>query len=340
VTATTVNQRVVLAARPAGAARVDDFRLEEAPVPALDDGQVLVRNDWLSVDPYMRGRMDGGRSYAAPQPVGEVMLGGTAGEVVASRSARFAVGDPVVGMGGWQRYSVVTVGRDPLRAVDTRAIPLPAYLGPVGMPGVTAWYGLHRILAPRAGETVLVSAAGGAVGSVAGQLARRLGCRVVGIAGGADKCRHVVEELGFDACVDRRAHPDLRALAAALRDACPAGIDAVFENAGGPGLDAALLRCNPFARIALCGMIAGYDGEPAPLTLPQLLLVHRVRLQGFIVTEHLDAWPEALAELGGLVAAGELRYRETVAEGLAAAPAALLGLLTGSNLGKQLVRLG
>ncbi len=337
------NRQIVLASRPSGRPSVDNFRLIETSAVDPDrlvDGQVLVHHRFLSLDPYMRGRMNEGKSYAPPQALNEVMIGGTAGEVVASRHPRFAVGDQVVGMGGWQEYAVVTPSAsDMLMRVDTSAIPLSAYLGPVGMPGVTAWYGLEKIIAPRAGQTVVVSAAAGAVGSVVGQLAKRHGCRAVGIAGGPDKCRHVVDDLGFDACVDYRQHADLRALTAALKDACPDGIDGDFENVGGTILDAVMLRANPFARIALCGMIAGYDGAPIPMAMPQLLLVNRMKVEGFIVSEHLAEWPAALVQLGGLVAKGELRYRETIASGLASAPAAFLGLLAGNNLGKQLVRI-
>jgi NADPH-dependent curcumin reductase len=334
-----INPQVLLVSRPTAEPTLDNFALVDREVPDLADGQVLVRHHFLSLDPYMRGRMSDAKSYAAPQPLGEVMIGGTAGEVVASRSPRFAPGDHVVGMGGWQHYSVVDAGRAPLQKVDTTHVPLSAYLGPVGMPGVTAWYGVDRILAPKAGQTVVVSAASGAVGSVVGQLAKVRGCRAVGLAGGPAKCAYVVDELGFDACLDYKAHADVRALAAALKAAAPDGIDGYFENVGGMILDAVMLRMNAFGRIAMCGMIAGYSGAPIPLALPQLILTNRLRIEGFIVSEHLDAWPAAFAELGPLVGTGKLRYRESIADGLAAAPAALLGLLKGENFGKQLVRL-
>ena len=333
------NRQIILVSRPTGEPTAANFALVERPLPALTDGQVLVRNHYLSLDPYMRGRMSDAKSYAAPQPLDAVMLGGTVGEIVESRSPAFAAGEHVVGMGGWQEHTIVDVGRAPLQQVDTRVVPLSAYLGPVGMPGVTAWYGLDRIIGPKPGQTVVVSAAAGAVGSVVGQLAKQRGARAVGIAGGPDKCRHVVDDLGFDACVDYKAHRDVRALAAALKDACPAGIDGCFENVGGVVLDAVMLRMNAFGRIALGGMIAGYSGAPIPMAMPQLLLVNRLRLEGFIVSEHLDLWPTALRELGALVAAGTLKYRETIASGLAAAPEAFLGLLQGKNLGKQLVKL-
>jgi NADPH-dependent curcumin reductase CurA len=226
-----------------------------------------------------------------------------------------------------------------LRKVDTTHVPLSHYLGAVGMPGVTAWYGLVKIIDPKPGETVVVSAASGAVGSAFGALAKARGCRVVGIAGGPDKCAYVRDELGFDDCIDYRLHKDHFSLAKALKQACPQGIDGYFENVGGMVLDAVLLRTNAFARIAVCGMIAGYDGQPLPLHNPALILVNRLKVQGFIVSEHIEVWPEALAELGQLVGSGRLRPRESVAQGLASAPEAFLGLLKGKNFGKQLVQL-
>lgn len=334
------NKQQRLASRPVAEPTLENFRLVEVPLPELAAGQVLVRHHYLSLDPYMRGRMNEGKSYAAPQPLDEVMIGGTAGEVVASKSDRFAVGDRVVGSGGWQQYQIIdTAQPGMLRKVDTSRVPLSAYLGAVGMPGVTAWYGLVRIIAPKAGETIVVSAASGAVGGVVGQLARLRGARAVGIAGGVEKCRAVVEEFGFDACIDYRQHPDARSLAAPLKTACPNGIDGYFENVGGVILDAVMLRANAFSRVALCGMIAGYNGQPIPMAAPQLMLVNRMRVEGFIVSEHMDVWPEALAELGGLVATGRLKYRESVAQGIEAAPEAFLGLLKGRNFGKQLVKL-
>lgn len=336
----TVNRQIQLASRPEGEPTEANFRLVESPVPELADGQVLVRNHYLSLDPYMRGRMNDAKSYAQPQALDTVMGGGTAGEVVASKHPAFQPGDQVVGMGGWQEYAVVdATQRGVLRVVDTKHVPLPAYLGAVGMPGVTAWYGLVKIIAPKAGETVVVSAASGAVGSAVGQLAKVRGVRAVGIAGGADKCRYVVDELGFDACVDYKAHADLKSLSAALKEACPQGIDGIFENVGGVVLDAAMQRVNAFSRIALCGMISGYNGQPIPMAAPQLLLTNRMKLEGFIVSEHMEVWPEALTELGTLVATKKLKYRESVAQGIAAAPEAFMGLLKGRNFGKQLVKL-
>ncbi|MDE2042502.1 MAG: NADP-dependent oxidoreductase, partial [Alphaproteobacteria bacterium] len=279
-------------------------------------------------------RMSDAKSYADPQPLGEVMMGGTVGEVIESNSARFAVGDKVLAMGGWQLYA--TQNEKLLQKVDDTHIPLSAFLGPVGMPGVTAWYGLNMICAPKEGETVVVSSASGAVGSVVGQLAKAKGCFVVGIAGGADKCAHVVNDLGFDACIDYKAGN--------LRDSFKTAlgtkrIDAYFDNVGGEILETVLGRMNAFGRLALCGMIAGYDGEPIPIKNPIALLVNRVRLQGFIVTDHMEHWPKAMAELGEVVASGTLKYHETIAQGLASAPEAFVGLLKGKNLGKQLVKL-
>lgn len=334
------NQQILLDNRPEGEAAVSNFKLVETETPALQEGQVLVRHHYLSLDPYMRGRMNDGKSYAAPQPLGEVMLGGTVGEVVESRHAKFQPGDKVVGMGGWQLYSVVD-GNAPgmLRKVDTTHVPLSYYLGAVGMPGVTAWYGLVKIINPKPGETVVVSAATGAVGSAFGALAKARGCRVVGIAGGPEKCAYAVNELGFDACIDYRSHSDLKAMSQALKQACPNGIDGYFENVGGYLLDAVLLRANAFARVALCGMIAGYDGAPLPLQNPALILINRVKIEGFIVSEHMEVWPQALQELATLVAQGQLRPRESIAQGLENAPEAFLGMLKGKNFGKQLVQL-
>jgi hypothetical protein len=331
----TTYRRIVLASRPqtGQAPRLDNFRLETVELPQPADGQLLVKNLWLSLDPYMRGRMGEGPSYAAPQPLNETMVGGTAGEVVASKHPKFAVGDRVVGYLGWQEYGLSDGTR--LSKVDTSHVPLSAYLGAVGMPGVTAWHGLRRIIEPKAGETVLVSAASGAVGGVVGQLAKLGGCRAVGIAGGSDKCRYVVDELGFDACIDYKSQD----VGKALQEAAPNGVDGYFENVGGEILNAVLPQMNPFGRIALCGLIASYSSEPVPIRNPGWFLVRRLKLQGFIVSEHLEDWPPALAELGAHVAAGRIKYRETIANGLEAAPGAFLGLLLGRNFGKQLVKL-
>jgi NADPH-dependent curcumin reductase CurA len=333
------NKQWLLDNRPQGEASASNFKLVTTDTPALQDGEVLVKHHFMSLDPYMRGRMNDAKSYAQPQPLGKVMQGGTVGEVVESRNPKYAVGDKVVGMGGWQQYAVIPADQaGMLRKVDTTHVPLSHYLGAVGMPGVTAWYGLVKILEPKAGQTVTVSAASGAVGSAFGALAKARGLRAVGIAGGPEKCKYVTDELGFDACVDYKQHKDLKSLSAALKEACPNGIDGHFENVGGMGLDAVMLRANAFSRIALCGMIAGYDGQPIPMQYPQMLLTNRMRLEGFIVSEHMEVWPEALKELGTLVGTGKLRPRESVAQGIEAAPEAFLGMLKGRNFGKQLVK--
>lgn len=334
------NQQIVLDNRPHGEAVASNFKLVAVDTPELKDGEVLVRHHFLSLDPYMRGRMNESKSYAASQALGEVMIGGTVGEVAESKHPKYAVGDKVVGMGGWQEYSVVNAEQPgALRKVDTTHVPLSHYLGAVGMPGVTAWYGLVKIIAPKAGDTVVVSAATGAVGSAFAALAKARGCRAVGIAGGADKCKYAVDELGFDACIDYKQHSDVKAMSKALKEACPNGIDGYFENVGGWIMDAVMLRMNAFSRVALCGMIAGYDGAPLPMANPALMLINRMKIEGFIVSEHMEVWPEALKELGTLVGTGKLRPRETVAHGIAAAPEAFLGLLKGKNFGKQLVKL-
>lgn len=336
----TINRQWHLVSRPTAEAMTSNFALVEAPVPALADGQVLVRHHYLSLDPYMRGRMNDAKNYAKPQPLNAVMQGGTVGEVVESRHPGYKAGDKVVGMGGWQEYAVVDAGvPGSMRKVDTTHVPLSAYLGSVGMPGVTAWYGLMKIIEPKAGQTIAVSAASGAVGSVVGQLAKARGCRAVGIAGGADKCRYVVEELGFDTCVDYKAHKDARSLQAAVREATPDGVHGYFENVGGAVMDAVMLQMADFGRIALCGMISGYDGQPIPMNYPTVLLRSRLKLEGFIVSEHMEVWPEALKELGTMVATGKLKFRESIAQGIASAPEAFIGLLKGRNFGKQLVKL-
>ncbi len=326
-------QQIVLASRPQGHVSPGNFRLERVPVPELKDGQILVRNHYLSLDPYMRMRMEDVKSYAAPQGVNEVMIGGTVGEVVESKNPDFAVGDYVGGMFGWSEMGV-SDGKA-LRRLDPSRIPLTAYLSVVGMPGMTAWYGLKQIIAPKAGETIVVSAASGAVGSVVGQLARLMGCRAVGIAGGPEKCAYVVNQLGFDACIDYKAGR----LEEDLRAATPNGIDGLFENVGGEGFDACLARMNPFGRIALCGLIAAYEGEPTTLRNVRMLLTMRLTLKGFIISEQMQYWAQGLGELGELVAQGKLKYRESISQGLRSAPEALIGLLRGKNFGKQLVKL-
>jgi len=328
------NKRVLLASRPTGWVSEDNFRIETSPLPQPREGEVLVKNIYLSLDPYMRGRMNEGKSYAAKQEIGEVMIGGTVGEVIESKNPKFAQGDKVLGMLGWQQYGL-SDGKG-LNKVDASRVPLSAYLGVLGMPGVTAWVGLLDICQPKAGETVVVSAASGAVGSVVGQIAKLKGCRAVGIAGGRQKCDYVVKELGFDACVDYKAGE----LNEALKAAVPDGIDCYFENVGGEILDATLRRMNAFSRIAVCGLISQYNAtEPYGVKNFQSILTNRIKVQGFIVSDRMELWARALPELIGWVASGKIKYRETVAQGLENAPKAFIGLLKGENLGKQLVKL-
>jgi len=327
------NKQVLLANRPTGWVQESDFRVVETPVPDPGPGQMLVKIHWLSLDPYMRGRMSTGKSYAKPAEIGEPMVGGTVGEVVASAGGKFKVGDFLVGSLGWQQYAL-TNGEGLLK-VDPKLVPPSAYLGVAGMPGATAWTGLFEHCQPRAGETVVVSAASGAVGSVVGQLAKMQGCRAVGIAGGRAKCDYVVRELGFDACVDYksgRLYEDLQA-------ACPEGIDCYFENVGGPVMDTVLRLLNPFSRMALCGLISDYNStEPYGVANIRSILVNRVKVQGFIVSDRMDIYMRAVQQLAVWVAQGRIRYRESIAEGLEMAPRAFIGMLKGENFGKQLVR--
>lgn len=326
-------QQIVLAARPSGAVEESNFRLVETELPPLQDGQLLVRVHYLSVDPYQRRRLDAGPSYAPSVELEHVIVGGTVGEVLESKHPSYQVGDFVVASLGWQTHAI-SDGTGMIK-VDPKIVPLPAYLGVVGMPGVTAHYGLLELANPRAGETVVVSAAAGAVGSVVGQLAKLRGCRAVGIAGGTEKCTYVVDELGFDACVDYRAPNFVEQLA----EATPKGVDIDFENVGGPVMDAVLARLNTFARVTLCGLISSYEGRGYGLQNYPMLLTNRVRLHGFIISDHMPYWPGALQELAALVASGQLKYRETIAHGIENAPRAFMGMLRGENLGKQLVKL-
>ena len=325
------NLQVTLANRPTGWVEEANFKLVESAIPTPGDGEMLLRVKWLSLDPYMRGRMNDTKSYAAKVELGEVMAGGTVAEVVESRNPKFSKGDSVVCAGGWQQYAI-SDGKGLMKVPP--GIPESAFLGAAGMPGVTAWYGLMKIGTPKAGETVVVSSASGAVGGVVGQLAKIHGCRAVGIAGGPAKCEYVVKELGFDACVDYKA-ADFRAQ---LKAAVPDGIDIYFDNVGGEILDTVLSRVNAFARIPLCGLVSGYNGQPIPLNNVFSLLTNRVRLEGFIVSDHLPLWPEAIKELAGHIATGKIKYRESVANGLENAPKAFIGLLKGENFGKQLVK--
>ena len=330
---TGTNLQVLLASRPHGWPTEDNFRFAESAMPRIGDGELLVRGLYLSLDPYMRGRMNDGPSYVPPVQVGAVMCGEVAAEVLESRHPKYAVGDRVAGDLGWQQFAVSNgKGLRKLAPVT----PLTAQLSVCGMPGVTAWVGLLDIGKPEPGQTVVVSGAAGAVGGVVGQIAKLKGCRAVGIAGGPDKCRFVVEQLGFDACLDYKAG-DLRE---ALRAATPQGVDVYFDNVGGEILDTVLPRMNTFARLPLCGLISQYNAtEPYGVKNFRYILVNRIKVQGFIVFDFAERYPAARADLAQWLAEGKLRHHETVAEGLRAAPAAFLGMLRGANLGKQLVKL-
>jgi NADPH-dependent curcumin reductase CurA len=327
------NMQVLLASRPTGWVEESNFRIDETPHPKPEARQLLIKIHWLSLDPYMRGRMSTAKSYTKPVEVGEVMTGGTVGEVIESSNPKFKTGDYVVGSLGWQQYAVSD--GEGLTKVDPKLVPLSCYVGVVGMPGGTAWIGLLEHCQPKAGETVVVSAASGAVGSVVGQIAKLQGCRAVGIAGGKAKCDYVVKELGFDACVDYKGGN----LYEELKAACPDGIDCYFENVGGVVMDTVFRLFNPFARVALCGMIADYNATEAyGVKMMRALLVSRVNLRGFIVFDRLDLYARAIPQLARWVSQGKIKYHETVAVGLENAPSAFIGMLKGANLGKQLVK--
>ncbi len=326
------NKRVLLASRPAGWVSEQNFKFDQGPVPQPADGEVLVKNLWLSLDPYMRGRMSDAKSYVKGVDIGEVMVGQTVGEVIESKNPQFKKGDKVLTQLGWQLYGCT---REAIR-LDPSKAPLSCYLGILGMPGMTAYFGLKYIGQPKPGDTVVVSAASGAVGSVVGQLAKLWDCSVVGIAGGAEKCGYVKGELGFDACIDYKAgnlHGDLKA-------ACPKGVDVYFDNVGGETLDTLLARMNLFSRIVLCGLISEYNAtEPYGLKNTRAVLVNRIRMQGMIVFDWKERYAEALGALAGYLGEGKLKYRESIVDGLDNAPKGLIALLKGQNFGKQLVKL-
>ena len=328
-------RRVVLKSRPVGAPKPGDFSVVESPVPAPGDGEILTRTIYLSLDPYMRGRISGVKSYAKGVDPGDLMVGGTVGEVIDSKHPGFKAGDLVQGYDGWQTHGVSKgVG---VRKLDPGQAPISTALGVLGMPGMTAYVGLLDIGQPKPGETVVVSAASGAVGAVVGQIAKIKGCRVVGIAGGKDKCAYVEKELGFDACVDYKQGD----LTAALQAACPKGIDVYFENVGGEVLAAVLKLINPFARIPLCGLVSQYNATEMPGG-PNwgVLLVNRVLVKGFIVSDHLDRMPAFLKDVGQWLRDGAIKYREDIVDGLENAPTAFIGLLQGKNFGKLIVKVG
>ena len=334
------NKRIVLASRPVGEPKAADFRIESCPIPAPGDGQVLLRTIWLSLDPYMRGRMSDAPSYAAPVPIGGVMEGGAVSEVIASNNPAFAEGDIVVARTGWQTHAL-SDGKG-LVKIDPKLAPISTAVGVLGMPGLTAYVGLLDIGKPQPGETVVVAAALGAVGSAVGQIAKIKGARAVGIAGGKDKCDHVKKELGFDECLDHR-DPNL---AAKLKEACPKGIDVYFENVGGAVFEAVFPLLNAFARVPVCGLVAHYNDDmqaAVPKWAPSLMravLTRRLTIRGFIVSDFAARHADFLRDMSAWVREGKVKYKEFITEGLDGAPGAFMGLLKGANFGKQLVRVG
>src|ERR1700748_1877748 len=332
-------KRLFLVSRPVGDPKPSDFRLEETPIPTPGEGQVLLRTIWLSLDPYMRGRMSDGPSYATPVPIGGVMEAGTVNEVIASNNPGFAKGDIVPARPGWQTHAL-SDGKG-LARIDPKIAPISTAIGVLGMPGMTAYTGLLDIGKPQAGETVVVAAASGAVGSAVGQIAKIKGARAVGIAGGKDKCDFVKNELGFDECIDHR-DPNL---AAKLKEACPKGIDVYFENVGGAVVEAGFPLMNNFARVPVCGLIAQYNDTEASVpkwasSMMRAVLTKRLTIRGFIVSDFAARHADFLRDMSQWVREGKVRYREFVTEGLDSAPGAFMGLLKGANFGKQLVRVG
>ena len=339
-------QYITLASRPTGAPTPDNFAFETAPIPDPAAGEVLVRVHYMSLDPYMRGRMDAGKSYTAATQIGETMGGGGVGEVIASNAEGWSVGDFALGMFGWASHALQPAKA--LRKLDPNVAPLTATLGVLGMPGFTGWHGLMEYGRPKAGETLVVAAATGPVGSMVGQLAKSLGLRAVGIAGGADKCALAVDTFGFDACLDHRAYPDAKSLRAALSDACPNGIDIYFENVGGKVLEAVMPVMNAYGRVPVCGMISWYNagglgaGAETTMTVPALwrgILVNHLSVQGFIISDFFHRLPEFIQDVAPKVLNGQIKYIEDIAEGLENAPDAFIGLLEGKNLGKLIVKL-
>ncbi len=333
----SINRRIVLAKRPTGLPGDDTFRLETSDVPEPANGEMVTKTIYLSLDPYMRGRLNDAPSYVPPVQIGEVMTGGTVSQVIASRLNGFAEGDIVVGHGGWQEFS--TFRAKEARKVDPAIAPISTAVGVLGMPGHTAYGGLTQIGQPKAGETLVVAAASGAVGAIVGQIAKIKGCRVIGIAGGEEKCAYVRDELGFDEAVSHRDphFPEK------LKAACPDGIDIYWENVGGPVFDAVLPLLNPFARIPVCGLIHWYNVTDIP-TIPdptprlmRAVLVKRLRMQGFIVFDYQHLLGDFLSDVSGWIRDGKLHYREDIRDGLENAPAALNELLQGGNFGKMLI---
>ncbi len=332
------NRQIILVSRPQGEPAPENFKLQEAPLPSIGDGQILLKTKYLSLDPYMRGRMSDAKSYVPPFAVGEPLGGGTVSQVAASNNPKFAPGDIVLGFGGWQEYSVSNGGE--LQKLDPNLAPVSTALGVLGMPGLTAYTGLLNIGQPKQGETLVVAAAAGPVGSAVGQIGKIKGCRVVGIAGGQKKTGYLVEELGFDAAIDHRS-PDMKE---ELKAACPNGIDIYFENVGGAVWDAVFPLLNTFARVPVCGLVSMYNATSAPSGpdrvpgLMRALLTKRLRIQGFIVFDFAQQTPDFLREASGWIREGKLKYREDIVEGLENAPSAFAGLLRGANFGKLLIK--
>jgi NADPH-dependent curcumin reductase CurA len=331
-----MNRQITLAARPTGLPKESDFRLVASDIPAPGPGEVLVRTLYLSIDPYMRGRMNDAKSYAAPVQIGQVMVGGTVSRVEKSNDPNFQPGDLVAANSGWQDYALARPKE--LRKLDPMQAPVTTALGVLGHVGLTAYFGLIDVCDPKPGETVVVSGAAGAVGSAAGQIAKILGCRVVGIAGSDDKVRYLLDELKFDAAFNYKTTADYRA---ALAGHCPKGVDVYFDNVGGPITDAVLFNMNVRARVSICGQISQYNvekPEPGPRLLG-LLILYRAKIQGFLVTDYAPRFGEGLRQLSAWFREGKLSYRETIEEGLENAPRAFIGMLQGANLGKQLVKI-
>ena len=329
------NLQIRLAARPVGFPKLSDFQIVEQPAPIPGDGELLLETMWLSVDPYMRGRMSDAKSYAEPVKLGDVMVGGTIARVVESKAEGFQAGDIVAAFSGWQRYSIALPKQ--LRKLDPKLGSVSASLGILGMPGLTAYFGLLDVCDPKAGETVVVSGAAGAVGSIVGQIAKIKGCRVVGIAGTDDKVKWLVDELGFDAAYNYKTTPNHLAK---LRELCPKGIDVYFDNVGGDITDAAMIHMNVYARVAICGQISQYNLEKPEMgpRMLGMLIVKRAKVQGLLVTDYMARWEEGTKQLGAWLSEGKLKYEETIVDGLEKAPDAFLAMLRGENTGKMLVR--
>ena len=339
-------QRINLASRPVGAPTADNFKLETTDIPVPGDGEVLVRVHYISLDPYMRGRMDDSKSYTAPVPIGGTMEGGGVGQVITSNANGFVSGDFVFGMLGWATHAIQS-GKE-LRKIDPNLTPITNMLGVLGMPGFTGWHGLMEYGQPKAGETIVVAAATGPVGSMVGQLAKSCGLRTIGLAGGQKKCSLATDLFGFDICIDHRAHNDARSLRKAIKEAAYDGIDIYFENVGGKVLEAVMPLMNPFGRIPVCGMISWYnagglgEGAEAAMSAPALwrpILVKFLKVNGFIISNHWNKYPEFLTEMMPKVINGDIQVLEDITNGLENAPQAFIGLLHGQNVGKQIVQI-